>query len=114
MNAALGLKQKDMERIEDSPLLTRIKNKLDDLEGNACEVKISITPEAEQFEAENGDQSFVKWLNWQLYDEKSSLLFQSDLCIVHGELKESTLQEDLSKFFPKQASSIDNEIYFED
>ncbi len=103
-----------MERIDDSPLLSKIRIKLDELADSAFEIKISITPEAEYFEAKAGDRSYVKWLNWQIYDEDEELLYQSDLCLVHGELEETTLEKNLRKFFPDKMSSIDNEIYFED
>ena len=103
-----------MLRIEDSPLLSTIGRKLDELGGAAREIKISITPEAEYFEAKDGSRSFVKWLNWQIYDDDEALLYQSELCQVHGELEEVTIEKHLKRYFPDQQSSIDNEIYFED
>lgn len=103
-----------MERIEDSPLLTKISEKLLELGEAVSELKVSITPNAEYFEGQNGDRRFVKWLDWQVYGKDSSLLYQSDLCVVHGGLEERVLAEDLKRFFSFANPSIDNEIYFED
>ena len=103
-----------MEKIEDSPLLSKINTKLNELADSACEIKISMTAEAEYFEAKDGSRPYVKWLNWQIYDKNEDMLYQSDLFSVHGKLEESALERDLKKFFPNAKSSIDNEIYFED
>ena len=103
-----------MERIDDSPLLTKINTKLNELGDACCEIRVSITPQAEYFERERGETSYVKWLNWQIYDNNNILLFQSDLTVVHGMLTENVLEADLFKFFPEKRISIDNEIYFEE
>ena len=103
-----------MDRIVDSPLLSKISSKLDELGGLICEIKISITPDAEHFKAKDGSRSYVKWLNWQVYGADEELLYQSDLFLVHGDLEENTIAKNLSRFFPDVNSSIDNEIYFEE
>ena len=50
-----------MENIEDSPLLTKINDKLVELEGDVSQIKISITPEAEYFEAEKAQSQVLSF-----------------------------------------------------
>lgn len=103
-----------MDRIEDSPLLIKIKEKLGVLGDAAYEIRVSITPQAENYESENGKKSYVKWLCWEINDNNETTLFQSELAIVHGHLIEAVIEADLMKFFPGKLITIDNEIYFEE
>jgi hypothetical protein len=101
--------------IKDSPLLSKISKAIDNYEEKVRGIWINISREGENYEPENEKAiHWVKWLSWTLVDEKDEDLFEPHLAMVHGDLSEKQLNQDLKKFFGKFRIIVDNEIYFDD
>lgn len=103
-----------ISKIEDSPLLKKISNAIAKFGNKADGIWISISKEGENFQPKNEDIHYwVKWLSWSLINKEQEELFEPNLVIVHGDLTEKQISNDLSNHFNQYKITIDNEIYFD-
>lgn len=107
--------QCDVSSIIDSPLLRKMANTIAEYGAKVSGIWVSISREGENYQPDDEEhQYWVKWLSWSLIDEHGEELFEPYLAVVHGDLSEQQVNQDLENYFGEYKIQVDNEIYFED
>lgn len=87
---------------------------LAELEEKSNGIRIFLSKDTTEVEGSQGEFSTVKYLCWNIIDENGDDITDPVLAIVHAELEEQTITNDLTNLFPNRKFIVDNEIYLED
>lgn len=98
--------------LNESPLFKEINNAIKESKSPVYGIHVSITP-AGEWDQHEGDRYWVKWLCWNLFDEKGKCITEPKLCIVHGDLEQNSFKRNLVSIFKMFHCVVDNDITFE-
>lgn len=95
--------------IENSPLLQRIQQSLNEIDSEQCVLRVSVAEEPKWEKSANGDEVLVRWLCWSINDGEKEMV-PPEFEVVGKDVTADRLTRELPSAFKGIEIVVDNDI----